>query len=179
MPAVPTKEEWLNLVLPPASKVGADPKLLTVTAAKALKKELKGHTCEWISANLVDKIWPNKPVSSRNLIKTLPIKYSGQSVQDKLKVIREEIREKSCWGYLICSLDEVAWLFNLRGSDIPYNPVFFSYGLVTLDKAVLYADLNMLKDVNTIKEVVEFREYSQIFKDLQDHTGKDSVSRFY
>jgi Xaa-Pro aminopeptidase len=178
LPAVPTKEEWLNLVLPPASKVGADPKLMTITAANALEIELKGHSCEWISANLVDKIWSDKPISSRNVIKTLPIKYSGQSVQDKLQAIREEIRKKSCWGYLICSLDEIAWLFNMRGSDIPYNPVFFSYGLVTLDNAVLYADLNMLKEVDKIKEFVEFKEYSQIFIDLQDHKRKDSVSLF-
>jgi Xaa-Pro aminopeptidase len=66
----------------------------------------------------------------------------------------------------------------MRGSDIPYNPVFFSYGLVTLDNAVLYADLNMLKEVDKIKEFVEFKEYSQIFIDLQDHKRKDSVSLF-
>lgn len=175
MPTVPTKEEWLNLVLPPSSKIGADPKLVTINAAKTLEKQLHGHTCEWISTNLIDKIWTNKPAASRNAIRTLPLKYAGQAVQEKLNTIREEIQKEKCWGYLICSLDEIAWLFNLRGSDIPYNPVFFSYGLVTLESTFLYTNLNMLKDVDTIKDLVQFKEYSQIFEDLQEKRDKESV----
>jgi Xaa-Pro aminopeptidase len=81
MPGVPTKEEWLNQVLPPKSTVGVDPKLFTVSAARSLKKELSksSNTIAWIHDNLVDNVWADRPKVPRNPVFPLDIKFSGKS----------------------------------------------------------------------------------------------------
>src|SRR5271163_2675150 len=64
----------------------------------------------------------------------------GKPYQEKIADLRKELTEKKTSGMVVSMLDEVAWLFNLRGSDIDYNPVFFAYALVTHDSATLYID---------------------------------------
>lgn len=150
LPGVPSKEEWLNRVLEKGSKVGVDAKLVTVAAARKLADELQagGHSLSIIQKNLVDTIWDQQPAPPANPVFPLDIKYTGQSCQHKLAALRETLASKNSWGFIINTLDEIAWLFNLRGSDIPFNPVFFAYSLVTHDQAILYLDQSkMTKEV--------------------------------
>jgi Xaa-Pro aminopeptidase len=73
--------------------------------------------------------------------------------------------EKGCTALVLSALDEVAWLFNMRGSDIAYNPVFFAYAVVLVDRAVLYTDAVKLAGVG-LPYGVEVRAYEQIYADL-------------
>jgi Xaa-Pro aminopeptidase len=72
--------------------------------------------------NLVDAIWIDRPARPRNKVFHLDEKYSGQSVQSKVSKVREILEKKSAKAVVVTMLDEVAWLFNLRGSDIDFNP---------------------------------------------------------
>ncbi|KAJ3300513.1 hypothetical protein HK104_011019 [Borealophlyctis nickersoniae] len=179
LPDVPTKEEWLIKVLPKQSKVGIDPKLLTVGAARLLKEALnkEDHTLVAIHENLVDKVWANRPPRPVNPVTVLPIKYAGRSADEKIKVLREEIEKRKTWGFVVNALDEIAWLFNLRGSDIAYNPVFFSYALVTATEVTLYVDETKLSA--EVKEHlgkgVQLRPYESIFEDLPKAAVKSQV----
>lgn len=65
---------------------------------------------------------------------------TGRPSDEKIKSLREQIEKKKAWGFAVTALDEIAWLFNLRGSDIAYNPVSFAYALVTRDDVTLYID---------------------------------------
>lgn len=95
----------------------------------------------------MDPIWKDKPAPPKHKAFVHPIKYSGKSHQDKLKQIREELKKSESNALVVSALDEIACtlfleitlthfpgLFNLRGSDISFNPVFISYGIVSEDK---------------------------------------------
>lgn len=120
MPDTPTQDEWLCKVLPPKSTVAIDPKLFTVGTVKSLRAKLEnsGHKLESFIENLVDLVWTDKPSMPKDPIKHLDIKYTGKTFETKLGEIRENLASKNQWGTIVSSLDEIAWLFNLRGSDV-------------------------------------------------------------
>ncbi len=70
----------------------------------------------------------------------LDVKYAGKSHTDKLGNVRQELEKQKARALVVTMLDEVAWLFNLRGSDIDFNPVFFAYAVVSPDSTHLFVD---------------------------------------
>ncbi|PKI74061.1 hypothetical protein CRG98_005539 [Punica granatum] len=123
---IPTPCEWLNDVLAPGCRVGIDPFLFSSDAAAELKEAIAKKNHELVSLynlNLVDEIWkgtrprpPNKPIRVHNL------KYAGLDAASKLSFLRAEIVGAGASAIIISMLDEVAWLLNLRGSDVPHSP---------------------------------------------------------
>ncbi len=95
-------------------------------------------------------------------------KYSGKKFQSKIEELRKEIDKKKAAGIVISMLDEVAWLFNLRGNDIPYNPVFFSYAAVTPSTATIYVDSEKLSSEveDHLGVDVQIRPYDSLMSDL-------------
>ncbi len=93
---------------------------------------------------------------------------AGRSSSDKIRELRDEIKKKSAHGFVANMLDETAWLFNLRGTDVPYNPVFFSFALVLLDKVLLYVNDSQLTDdvKSSLSSEVTLRPYSEFYHDL-------------
>ena len=75
---------------------------------------------------------------------SLDVKYAGKSYTDKLENVRQELERQNARALVVTMLDEVAWLFNLRGSDIGFNPVFFAYAVVSADHAQLFVDPSQL-----------------------------------
>ncbi|RKP31945.1 Creatinase/aminopeptidase [Metschnikowia bicuspidata] len=133
--------------------IGVDPKLISYLTYERIQKTIEEELVKSTRAsidlvpvreNLIDKIWLNfeeLPESSHSLIKKLDLQYAGESAQDKIAKVAEKIKENNAYGLVVSALDEVAWLLNLRGSDIQYNPVFYSYAVVTsAGDVTLYAD---------------------------------------
>lgn len=123
-----------------------------------------------IEKNLVDQIWTGRPSIPNNTVKVLPVEYSGKSVSDKIDHLRTQITKKAAWGFVVTALDEIAWLFNLRGSDIPYNPVFFSYALITSEDIILYIDETKLEKnaLDHLGSSVTIKPYATIFDDFKN-----------
>lgn len=127
-----------------------DPQLLSISAARTLSKALsaRGHSLVPIAHNLVDQVWSEevaRPARPCAPIRILDAHYTGTSVADKLARLRKEMAARSTptskvAGTFVTALDDVAWLFNLRGEDIPFNPVFFAYAYVDRERAVLYTN---------------------------------------
>jgi Xaa-Pro aminopeptidase len=124
-----------------------------------------------IDENLVDQVWGSeRPPRPQELVNVLGQGFSGKEVKSKLDDLRKELEKKKSSGFIVSMLDEIAWLFNLRGNDIPYNPVFFSYAAVTPTTATLYVDSTKLSDECTsfLKENgVSVRDYSKVFSDVE------------
>ena len=129
-----------------------------------------------VEENLVDKVWgSHRPSRPENPVFVLPEKFTGitslltllmtgKPFQEKLTELRKELTEKKASGMVVSMLDEVAWLFNLRGSDIDYNPVFFAYAVITQDSATLYINENKLsQEVKDHLEGIEIAPYEDIF----------------
>ncbi|KAK8441798.1 hypothetical protein ACI3LY_001564 [Candidozyma auris] len=135
-------------------KIGVDPKLISFSSfdkiTKAIEEETKKKTEAQVELvpvkkNLVDAIWPEfeeVPPVPENIIKVLDEKFAGEGVKAKITKVIDAVKENNCDGIIISALDEVAWLLNLRGSDIQYNPVFYSYVIIDADKesVTLYAN---------------------------------------
>ncbi|KAK2000504.1 metallopeptidase family M24 [Colletotrichum falcatum] len=145
---VPTWQEWSAEQSAGGKVVGVDPELITGSIAKKLTEKIKrsgGSGLVPLDENLVDLVWAEaRPARPKNPIKVLPDKFSGKDVKTKLKELRQELDKKNSRAFVVSMLDEIAWLFNLRGDDIPYNPVFFSYAIITSDSATLYVDASKL-----------------------------------
>lgn len=134
LPDGETREGWLSKVLPTGSRIGVDPLLMPYSAWKKLSDSLAangGHTLVPCHENLVDLIWDDKPAIPCNPIVPLENRFTGKSWQEKVTEVRKKMIEKSCGALVLTALDEIAYLFNLRGSDIDFNPVFMAYSVIT------------------------------------------------
>lgn len=150
--------------------VGVDPTVITSTDAQKLDKKLKKSKSKLVGVdqNLVDRVWRDRPSRPAERVIVLPQKYAGKDFEEKIADLRKELDKKKTAGMVISMLDEIAWLFNLRGSDIPYNPVFFSYAAVTHDTATLYVDASKLDDAvyEHLGKSVTVKPYEDLFPDL-------------
>ncbi|XP_021859471.1 aminopeptidase P2 [Spinacia oleracea] len=172
---VPTLSEWLNDVLPPGSRVGIDPFLFSFDAAEELREDIskKNHELVLLSkTNLIDETWkgsrpkpPSKPVRLHEL------KYAGVDVSSKLSWLRTQLSNDGCSAIVITKLDEIAWLLNLRGSDIPHSPVMYAYLVVESDQSKLFIDES--KITSEVMEYlqnagVELRPYDSILNAVEN-----------
>lgn len=144
----PTQEDWLISVLPEGSRVGVDPFIIQTDQWKSMSLALKnaGHLLVPVQENLIDAIWSDRPERPCQPLITLGLNYTGVSWQDKILALRAKMAERKASWIVLTALDEVAWLFNLRGSDVEYNPVFFSYAIVGTDTIRLYINGERLVD---------------------------------
>ncbi|KAF8621347.1 hypothetical protein AX15_007876 [Amanita polypyramis BW_CC] len=166
---VPTWQEFLHKDLGESTKIGIDTALISISDVESLKKNLQPKKSELVSItpNLVDQVWHDRPPRPKNPVFHLDVKFSGQTHTDKLARVREEIEKQKAKAVVVTMLDEVAWLFNLRGSDIDYNPVFFSYAVVTTDSATLFIDKERLKeDAHKALDDVQIQPYDAFFGHL-------------
>ncbi|KAL9090439.1 MAG: hypothetical protein Q9159_001969 [Coniocarpon cinnabarinum] len=170
---VPTWQEWTAEQSDGNKLVGVDPTIITAADARKLAEKIKkkgGKDLVAVKDNLVDVVWSaDRPARPNEKVAVLPMQYAGKSIQDKLIQVRKELDKKKCAGFIISMLDEIAWLYNLRGSDIPYNPVFFAYASVTPDNAVLYVDKSKLDDsvLSQLSGAVTIKPYEAVLEDAR------------
>ncbi|KUI59308.1 putative Xaa-Pro aminopeptidase P [Cytospora mali] len=169
---VPTWQEWSASEAAGGKIVGVDPTLLTSTTAGKLSQNIKnkgGSDMVAVTENLVDIVWgESRPSRPNEPVKLLPQKYAGKDTRAKLHDLRKEMKRKQLGCFVVSMLDEVAWLFNLRGNDIPFNPVFFSYAIITADEATLYVDSAKLdEDAHRYlaESSVTVKPYDSLFED--------------
>ena len=129
---------WLKLQLTSGEKVAVNPQMFSVNAYAAMKSDLAKSGIELVSMDLMTDVWTDRPALPLNPCFVFDVKYAGQSVADKLEVLRAEMKKMSADVIILSMLDEIAWLFNIRGNDVNYNPVAISYAVVELDKATLF-----------------------------------------
>ncbi len=115
-------------------------------------------------------VWGSaRPARPKNPVFSLDNKYTGKSYTDKLENVRQELEKQKARALVVTMLDEVAWLFNLRGSDIDFNPVFFAYAVVSADHAQLFVDLAQLsQDVRAwLGQEVQLHPYDEFIPYLK------------
>ncbi|KAH9849039.1 Creatinase/aminopeptidase [Lenzites betulinus] len=178
-PDVPTWQDFLSKNLGTHYRIGVDPTLIAASDAEGIVKALEPKNSELVSLehNLVDAVWSDRPPRPANKVFSLDVKFSGQSLQDKLANVREELQKKEAKAIVVNMLDEVAWLFNLRGSDIDFNPVFFAYALIDQDKALLFVNESQLDSSvrDHLGSEVEVHPYDTFFSHLAKlNASKDS-----
>lgn len=130
--------EWLSRhEFPSTNKVNiaVDGLCMSVSAAMEIKSAFSDRECNVISVpDLLDPIWTDRPAVPQTPITELDDTRAGESSESKIAWLREFLGDEDCDAMLITALDEIAWLFNVRGSDIEYNPLVISYMMVSQDE---------------------------------------------
>ena len=165
---VPTIEEYLLEKLPKNSTLGFDGRVMSVKEGQSLANKLafKGINIEY-KYDLVNDIWEDRCSLPTEKAFLLGIEYSGESFSDKLSRIRAVMKEKKATTHILASLDDIAWLFNIRGRDVKSNPVVLSYAVITIDSVYLFIDKNKIgKDIRAelSKENVQIKGYEEVYE---------------
>lgn len=152
IPGFPTYTEYLQECLKDGDSIGFNGKVFDEFSYEKLVDLFKEKNIKFVdNYDLVGEIWEDRPALPSSKAFILEEKYSGKSTKVKIEEVRKELTKKDADYYLLGSLDDIAWLYNIRGRDVSSNPVVISYALVTKDKAYLFVDENKID-----REVEEF-----------------------
>ena len=166
-PGVDTIEQFLERELPSGGVIGFDGRTVGVTAGKnyaQIAEQKQGRIA--YASDLIGRIWTERPDLPDDKVFYLDEKYSGESTASKLRRVRDKMREFSADIHLLSSLDDIAWLLNVRGNDIAYCPLVLSYLLIYEDHADLYADRSKFPD-EIVKKLaddrIDIKPYNEIY----------------
>ncbi len=146
-PDVPTLEEYLDAVLPQSGVLGFDGRVISMSKGKEYAERFAYKNVQNVADfDLIDMIWNNRPAMSENSVFLLDEAYTGESTTSKLERLREEMKKAKATAHLLITLDDIAWLLNMRGSDIAYTPVVLCYAVITHDCVHLFINDAKLSD---------------------------------
>lgn len=92
--------------------------------------------------DLLDKVWEERPTLPKEKVYLLDEKFSGESLESKLKRLREKMKEKNATVHILSTLEDIGWLLNLRGNDIEYNPFVLAYAIISMERVLLFTDIS-------------------------------------
>ncbi|WP_412468332.1 aminopeptidase P family protein [Pedobacter sp. KLB.chiD] len=171
VPHTPEYISWLSEVLPRGAKVGFNHKLITVALAQEMQHNLAQHETVIIDVDFIGTIWHDRvglPVENAFLIDE---EAAGLSISAKISEVRKVLEINKADYHFISSLDDIAWLFNLRGKDVDYNPVTLSFALITPEEVKLFIDEQKLSqtDIRTLNQQgVTLHSYAEVAKTLKN-----------
>lgn len=178
-PEVPTYIQYILNNIEKDQCIGFDGKILSVSQVKDFEEKLNNLN---VTLNgdydLIGEIWKERPHLPNTKSFLLESKYCGEDVTSKIARIREELEKENCDTNIISSLDDIAWIFNLRGNDIKNNPVNLAYATISLDKVILYIDENKLTEEiekYLYNNSIEVRNYWEIYEDVLNISSSDVV----
>ncbi|HEZ0567332.1 TPA: aminopeptidase P family protein [Neisseria meningitidis] len=138
---VPPYNEWLAANLPENAAVGIPSDMVSLTGKRTLAQSLTAKNIRIEHPNdLLDQVWTSRPAIPAETVFIHDPAYVSETAAEKLARVRAVMAEKGADYHLVSSLDDIASLTNLRGSDVPFNPVFVSFLLIGKDNAVLFTD---------------------------------------
>lgn len=178
-PGVPTMLDYLATVVPQGGKLGFDGRLLAMQEGQELAELLaaKQATIEY-RIDLVDRIWQDRPTLAGEPVFLLAEKYAGESATEKLNRLRNAMREAKATHHLLTSLDDIAWLLNMRGNDVRYSPLVLCYAIVTLERVELFVEDRRIP--SEVRETLQscgvmFRQYNEVYQAVRELTATAAV----
>lgn len=156
-------------------RVGYDPLVVSLRTAERIREALARPESRVVpvDGNLVDAVWDGRPAPPRTRVYRLADEVTGEPVVDKLARVRAELERRKVGLLVLSRLDDIAWLTNLRGADIPYNPVFEAYLALERERAVCFTDRPLADPVRAgLPDQVQFRPYGELGAGLADAVGR-------
>ena len=176
-PGYPTIEEWIKKNIKSEKTLGFDGRLFSVNQYNGFLDISKENNFSINMDNdLLKNIWEARPELPKSKIFLHEEVYSGKYASEKLQEVRKHIKEKDAKNYIISSLDDIAWLCNIRGNDVKFNPVALSYVLINENYANLYINNDKIDDNTKEKlknegfEIYEYDEIEEHVKLIEDTT---------
>lgn len=176
---VPTFIEYISKNLKSGQCLGFDGKVLSVKNVFDIKnvfgkKEIKLED----RYDLVNEIWNDRPALPKSNVFILNEKYCGESFESKIKRIREKMSKLDANRHILTSLDDIAWLYNIRGRDIKNNPVSLAYTMISAEEVVLYIDKNKITEEAEkyfIDKNIKIKDYFSIYEEVKVISSEDKV----
>jgi Xaa-Pro aminopeptidase len=169
LPETPDMLTWIAAGLQPGDRVGVNPLLFSVNAFLSMRNQFSLNGIELLQTDLIQPIWEDRPALPEQKIFVYDVAFAGQTCLEKIAQLRQKIKEAYADVFVLNTLDDIAWLFNIRGKDVTYNPVATAYALVDDTEAVIYISPEKLtEEVRSYfaSQQVLVKEYQQIYKDL-------------
>jgi Xaa-Pro aminopeptidase len=167
LPEVPSYVDWLADNLPENSIVGFDGRVISSSAAKEMEKKFAGKNISFkADVDLFEGVWSDRPLLPTEKVIEHDVKFAGKSREEKLTEIREYMSEKGADVFLLSSLDDIAWLYNIRGFDVPNCPLVLSYTIIYNSSAYLCVDQSKVSSELSVKlesDGITLRDYEDIF----------------
>ena len=143
---VPTVQEYLAEKMPAGGCLGFDGRTVNAAEALALNEALEAKYVRFDgSGDLVGTIWQDRPPMSAEPVWALADCYAGENAAEKIRKLREKMAQARATVHILTSLDDIAWLLNIRGNDVLYNPVALAYVMVFEDRLLLFANEKILE----------------------------------
>lgn len=177
VPGFPTVTEYLLNKVPVGGKIGFNGNTISF---KLYRELLEALDQRMLISNLdfISDMWKDRPSIPSDNAYVHELKYTGTSAKQRIEKLREDMYKIDADYNLIAALDDIAYLYCIRGNDVEYNPVVFSYALVSKDKAYLYIDEEKLTDeLNEHLEANDIlvKPYDEIFEHLKEIPGKSNL----
>jgi len=171
----PNYIDWIISQIPSGGKVAVNALATSNANWETLQTKLQEKGIELIDKPLLNEVWTDKPMPSKNPVFVHPVERAGKSVTQKFSEIRQKMDEAGSTAHIIASLDDVAWTLNLRGSDVTANPVFLGYIVLTLNNALLFIDFEKL-NVDARKQLeeseIKVHPYEEFYSYLKSLKGE-------
>ena len=178
-PGVPFYSEWLTDVLNEGGIVGFDGNVFSINMVKKMEKDLKAKRIALkMNQDLIGDLWEDRPEIPKGPMFTHDVKYAGKSRVEKLSEVREEMKNKGANYYILTSLDDIAWLLNIRGADVPNNPIVIANVIVAEHKCYLFIDsckVPSLVKLELEAEGIELKANHEIQTFLRNLSDGDAV----
>ena len=174
-PGYPDPYTWLSENMKKGEVLGIDGNSVSISDFNEIQSKLKKSGIKvQATSDLLLPIWKNRSEVPSTLCVEMKDEYAGFTASAKISLLRLKLREKGAKWTLITSIDDIAWLSNLRANDILYNPVFYSYAFVSLTEAILYTSpKRFTKELKAkVEEAFVLKDYEDIFKDVESLTKR-------
>ena len=164
---VPTVEDFVREHLKQGGCIGFDGRMVSAKTGEAYQKiaeEKEGRLL--IEEDLAGNIWKDRPELSKEPFFLLEEKYTGLGVEAKQNLVRDKLKEEGADAHILTSLYDIAWLFNIRGNDIPHVPVVLSYLVITMEECIWFLQEDVIKEEQKsyLKEHhIQTRSYEEIY----------------
>ena len=141
VPGVPSIEGFLASELPAGAVVGADGACLSYAEADDTERKLAVYGIEYrLTQDLIERVWADRPALPDQPLFLHPEEYSGASAKERIEAVRGKLRAQGANATIITMIDELAWVFNIRGNDVSFNPVAVGFGYIGEKEAVIFVD---------------------------------------
>ena len=166
LPGKPGALEWLGDNVEPDGNVAVDGAVMALASARQLGERLKARGARLVTdQDLLAQVWEGRPALPANPVYQHLPPHATVSRAEKLAQLRQGLQAKGADWHFIATLDDIAWLFNLRGSDVSYNPVFLAFALISQQQAILFVGQDKvdahLRQVLAV-DGIEVRDYSEV-----------------
>lgn len=172
IPGFPTYSEWLRNSLNDGDTIGFNGQVYSQGAFENLEKKIGKKNISFVDeVDLIDEIWEDRSGLPCGGIFAHEVKYTGKTGKEKIEEVRSEMKKQDIDYFLLASLDDIAWLFNIRGRDVECNPVAISYALVSENDVILFIDTEKVTpEVQAFLKLndIKIQEYDEVNKYVEN-----------